>query len=361
MAVRTAVVLCAGQGTRLRPLTLSRPKALVRIANRTIVERIARSLVEAGIRRIVLVLAPGDRQTEPHVAQHLPSGVTVEAVIQPQPGGLADAVVAARQAVAHEPFLLHLGDALVLPGVAGFVQAATDGGDGAAVLLQEVSDPEHFGVAVLAGEKVVQLVEKPAPPAPSHLALVGVYLLPPAIFAAIERTSPSPRGELEITDAIQQLINMGVEVRGLVHRGTWFDIGRFETMLAANRFCLEQEASCAAAELPGAAVEGRVTVGEGCTADNCRLIGPVAVGAHCRLRDAVLGPYVSLGDGCLIQSSRLADCIVGDGCQIIGMSGGLYASVLGDHVYVESKQPPGCGSLIAGDCTRLQLGTRAVP
>ncbi len=355
MAIDTAVVLCAGKGTRLYPVTLGMAKALIPIANRPMIERIAEDLASAGIERLIVVVSPWDDRTVAYARERAP-GLEIEAVVQPEPRGLADAVGRARSAVGEQRFVLYLGDELIDPGSAGFIAEAQRSGADGAVLLCPVDEPQHFGVAVVEGDRIVRLVEKPPPPCPSNLAVVGVYVLPPEIFDAIEATQPSARGEVEITDAIQRLIDQGMDIRGPRHKGAWFDVGRIEPLLAANRYCLAHEVTGQLQALPeGCKVEGQVEVGPDCVIENCVIRGPVSIAAGCTIRGATIGPNVSLAAKCTVEDSRIEDSILCEGCSVRGLIGGLSSSVLGEETVIEGKASTAKISLVAGKRTCLEL------
>lgn len=335
MRIRTAVLLCAGRGTRLWPLTLTRPKALVRVANKAIVDRVLETLLPAGIERVVVVVSPEDRQLREHIAANCPRELELDFAVQPEPRGLAHATACTAQAVGDEPFLLHLGDELLEDGVAEFVETAAQQDAEATILLRKVPDPSHFGVAVLDGDTVVEVIEKPETP-PSPYALVGIYVFRPSIFDAITSTAASDRtGEVELTDAIAQLIARGDRVTGVVFEKTWFDVGRFETLLEANRFFLSREVSQVPPPLgERCSIRGPVALENNCDISDCSITGPCIIGSNCRLSGATIGPHVAIGRDCVITGSRVVDSIIGDRCRIADIEGGLHESVLGDDVHI---------------------------
>lgn len=356
MEIRTAVVLCAGRATRLWPVTLTRPKALVRVANKPIIHRILESLLEAGIERAVVVISPDDSSLPDYLAGQPVDGIRLDFVPQDSPRGLADATARAAAAVGDNPFLLHLGDELIEGGVADFVRDAAEAEATATVLLREVDEPRHFGVAVVEGDRIVRVVEKPAAP-PSPYALVGLYVFKPAVFDAIAATPESPdTGEVEITDTIQWLIEHGAHVRPYIFERTWFDIGRFETLLAANRFYLTEEITEAPPPVgEHCTVVGYAEVSRSCTLVNCRIIGPCVIASGCKVEDSTVGPYVSLSKGCTIFGSQVADSILGEGCEVRELAGKLTESVLGDDVRVHGGGARELVRLRAADRTMLEL------
>ncbi len=358
MEIRTAVVLCAGRATRLWPVTLTRPKALVRVANKPIIHRILESLVAAGIERAVLVISPNDPSLPDYLAGNPVDGISLDFVSQDAPRGLADATARAAAAVGDEPFLLHLGDELLEGGPTDFVRDAAEANATATVLLREVDEPRHFGVAVVEGDRIVQATEKPAEP-PSPYALVGLYVFTPTVFEAIAATpESSDTGEVEITDTIQWLVEQGEYVRPYIFERTWFDIGRFETLLAANRFYLAEEIT----EPPPpvgehCSVVGYAEVSRTCSLVNCRIIGPCVIASGCTIHDATVGPYLSMGKGCTISDAHVENSILGEGCEVRDLAGKLTESVLGDDVKVHGGGAHQSVRLHAADRTFLELAT----
>lgn len=354
MQLRTAVVLCAGLGSRLWPVTLSKPKVLVPVAGRPILDRIFDDLVSAGIGRAVLVVSPWSDILRQYVADHGPHELEVSFVVQEEARGLGHATATAQEAVGDEPFLLYLGDELLEGGVGDFLDAARAADADAAVLLKEVPDPQRFGVAVLEGNRVVKLVEKPANP-PSSLAVVGLYVFRPVIFEAIARTPESARGEIEITDAIQLLVDEGHEVVGVVWQRQWYDVGTYDALLEANQFLMDQEVTEAPSPIGERCnILGRCRVAHDGEAIDCEVIGPVIIGRGCSIRRSRIGPYVCIGENTSIEDSQVEDSIIGDGCRIRGV-GKLSHSVLDEEVRVQGGGAPVAVSLAAGRRTTLRL------
>lgn len=230
------LILAAGRGTRLRPLTHTRPKPVIRVAGRPIIHYALENLKGAGVHEIGVVVSP-DTHDDVRAALNGMTGVEVAYILQERPQGLAHAVSVAREWLEDDPFVLYLGDNLFERGIAPFVRAHAQGGPAAVVALARVEDPRQFGVAEVAGRRILRLVEKPERP-PSDLAVAGVYVFDARIHGLIEGLEPSARGEYEITDAIQRLIDGGHEVQGLPIEGWWKDTGRAEDLLDANRLLL---------------------------------------------------------------------------------------------------------------------------
>ncbi len=334
MDVKTAVLLCAGMGSRLWPVTLRKPKILVEVAGRTILDRIFDTLVEAGIEKAVLVVSPADIHTAKHLRDHAPAHLEVSTVVQDDPRGLGDATVRARDAVGDSPFLLYLGDELIEGGIRGFVESARHSDAAALVLLKEVADPRRFGVAVLDGDSIVQLYEKPEDP-PSRMAVVGLYAFEPIIFDAIAKTPESKRKEIEITDSIQTLVKDGHSVVGVPFDLEWFDVGTFDALLEANRALLEREVT----DLPQpmgerSSVQGPVRISHDVTITDSEIIGPVIIERGCKVTNSRVGPYVCLGEATRISDSAVEDSIIGT-LSVVQRTAKLAHSVLDSEVLID--------------------------
>lgn len=332
--LKKAVVLCAGEGTRLRPLTFSRPKHLLPVAGRPLLGRALDTLVEAGLDEIGLIVGHRAEAIQRYVGNGSAWRMKATYLTQDKPLGLAHAVNCAREFIGEEDFLLYLGDNLLEAGVGGLVEQFERHRPAAALLLKEVADPHSYGVAVMAEDSVVSVVEKPPDP-PSNLAIVGAYAFSPAIFEAIRVTPPSARGEYEITDAIQTLIDQGEAVRGYQVQGFWEDAGRPVELLKANRLYLDRLSPEVLGQIDDRShLEGRIAIGAGTRITNCQLLGPCLVQENCVLSNSTIGPYVSIGPGSYVSDSRVENCIVQQDCKIHKLQGGLCDSVLGTEVEV---------------------------
>jgi len=334
-SLKKAVVLCAGEGTRLRPLTFSRPKHLLPVAGRPLLGRALDVLAEAGLEEVSLVVGHRPEAIQRYVGNGSAWRMKATYLTQDKPLGLAHAVSCARDFIGEEDFLLYLGDNLLEEGVGTLVEEFERHRPAAALFLREVPDPQSYGVAVITGDRVVSLVEKPANP-PSNLAIVGAYAFRPVIFEAIRATRPSARGEYEITDAIQTLIDQGETVRASQVQGFWEDAGRPAELLKTNRLYLDRLAPEVLGQVDDRShLEGLVAIGTGTRITNCRLLGPCLIQENCVLSNSTIGPYVSIGPGTYISESRVENCIVQQDCQIHKLSGGLCDSVLGTEVEVQ--------------------------
>ena len=336
--LKKAVVLCAGEGTRLRPLTFSRPKHLLPVAGRPLLGWALASLAEAGIEQIGLVVGHRPEAIQRYVGDGSSWGMEATYLNQDKPLGLGHAVNAARDFIAGDNFLLYLGDNLLEHGVKALVAGFAERQPAALLSVKEVADPRAYGVAVLEGHRVLSLVEKPEIP-PSSWAIVGAYAFQPQILEAIAATPPSARGEYEITDAIQRLIAEGHAVRACPVEGFWEDAGRPTELLKANQLYLDRMTPENHGQPEGHNVfEGAVSIGAGSRVSGCRFVGPCLIQDNCVLQDSTIGPYVSIGSGCDVLDSRVENCIIQHDCRIHHLSAGLLDSVLGNDVEVVAAE-----------------------
>lgn len=352
-----AVVLCAGEGTRLRPLTFSKPKHLLPVAGKPLLGHVLECLAQAGIAEVGLVVGHHPEAVQRYVGDGDQWGLNATYITQEQPLGLGHAVKQTRAFIGDAPFIVYLGDNLLEHGIEEFVNEFRANGAQASLLLKEVDDPRRYGVAVLDDQqRVVRLVEKPAEP-PSNLAIVGVYAFKPTIFEAIDSIKPSARGELEITDAIQYLVEQGATVGARVMEGFWEDAGEPRALLRANRKYLD----LATEHIQGTIsddcqVEGKVLIGQGTRVSRTRIIGPCLIGRNCVVENSSIGPYAALGDGCVITDSRIEDSVIQDNCQISQISAGLEGSVLGEKVQVVGGVPMIVPlHMILGDMAQIRM------
>jgi len=351
------LILSGGAGTRLRPITHTSAKQLVPVANKPVLFYGIEALVEAGIEEIGIIIAPETGEEIREAAGDGSAfGARITYILQDEPAGLAHAVLTARDFLGDAPFVMYLGDNLLADGLRGLVATFRAEEPDALILLTPVSDPQSYGVAELDGEHVVRLVEKPKDP-PSNLALVGVYLFSPAIFAASEALEPSWRGELEITEAIQGLIDQGRSVRSEVVTGWWKDTGQLADMLEANRLVLEEVETRIEGEVDERSrVEGRVVLEPGATLRRSVVRGPAVIGAGARIEDAYIGPYTSIGDGVRICRSEVEHSIVLAGSVVEDLGTRMEASLLGRNVKLtRSDGMPKTLRLLVGDSCEIEM------
>lgn len=353
-----AVVLCAGEGTRLRPLTHTSAKHLIPVANRPVIHYTLESLREAGIREIGVVVSPNvEEEFKTALGDGSQLGVEVQYIRQKHPKGLAHAVDCAREFVGDEPFLVYLGDNILENGVKELLEDYRSDPEraNATLMLIEVDDPTSFGVARLEDGNVLELVEKPERP-PSNLAIVGVYLFDPHIFEAIEGIEPSWRGELEITDAIQRMIEQGYRVKPNLVKGWWKDVGRPEDMIDANRLMLEQLAPEVHSSIGAdSRAIGTVSIAEGVTIEGSVLRGPLIIGPGAVVRDSFVGPFTSIDRDVRVLGSEIEHSIVMAGAAIKGV-GRIDTSLIGRNVRIHHRtRPPETYHFTIGDNSEVQL------
>lgn len=348
-----ALVPSGGAGTRLRPITHTSAKQLVPVANKPILFYGLEAIAAAGIREAALVVGDTHAEIEAAVGDGSAWGLSVGYIRQDAPRGLAHTVLIARDFLGDEDFVMYLGDNILKGGVADLVRAFGAEPCAAQILLAQVPHPERFGVAELDGDRVVRLVEKPEVP-PSDLALVGVYLFSPSIHEAVRAIRPSGRGELEITDAIQFLIDRGLTVRPHLIEGWWKDTGKLEDLLEANRLILEDiQAPSQGTADPSSRLVGNVVLQADAVVENSTIRGPAIVGRGTRIADSFVGPYTSIGDGCTIEDSEIEHSVIMEGCVVRGMHR-LEDSLLGKEVTVErSDGKPKAYRLMVGDHGRV--------
>ncbi|NND76363.1 MAG: glucose-1-phosphate thymidylyltransferase [Ilumatobacter sp.] len=358
-----ALILAGGSGTRLRPITHTRAKQLVPVANTPILFRGIQAMVEAGITDIGVVV--GDTAAEMRAAigdgSQFGPGVTATYIEQEAPLGLAHGVLIAREFLGDDDFVMYLGDNMLEQGLVGFVDAfegarSSANPPSAQILLKQVSDPQRFGIAVLDDEgHVTTLVEKPEVP-PSNYALVGVYLFDASIHEAVASIEPSDRGELEITDAIQWLIDHDLRVRTEILTGWWIDTGKLTPLLEANRLILETIESRIDGSVDAASfLDGRVIVETGAEIVNSTIRGPVAIGARTRIVDSFIGPFSAIGADCEVVHSEIEHSVVMDSSKVIEIPR-LEDSLIGsDAVVSRSKRKPRALRLMVGDHCRIDI------
>ncbi|MEL6928512.1 MAG: glucose-1-phosphate thymidylyltransferase [Cyanobacteria bacterium J06600_6] len=354
-----AIILSGGRGTRLRPLTYTGAKQLVPVANKPILWYGIESIVAAGITEIGIIISP---ETGAEVKSKTGNGdrfgAKITYILQDEPLGLAHAVKVAQSFLGNSPFVMYLGDNLVQSELDLFIDRFKSQGLDALTLLCEVENPSAFGVArVDETGKVLELIEKPQNP-PSNLALVGVYLFSAEIHQAIANIQPSPRGELEITDAIQYLIDQQQGVASFKLEGWWLDTGKKDDLLAANQIILD---TCLESTHEGtidgeSKISGRVHVGKDSEVKNSMIRGPVTIGKNCRIHNCFIGPYSSIADNTTLIDIDLEHSVVLQGATIEGISSRIVDSLIGEraHLKVAPKRPKALRFMI-GDDSQIEL------
>ena len=351
------LILSGGKGTRLRPLTFTSAKQLVPVANKPVLFYGIETLAAAGIREIGIVVGDTHAEIEAAVGDGSQWGVTATYIPQDAPRGLAHAVLIAEPFIGNDPFVMYLGDNLLAKGIVPFVEEFAATRPAAQILLTPVAHPEQYGVAETDGDSVVRLIEKPKAPR-SNLALVGVYMFGSAIFESVRRVAPSFRNELEITDAIQDLIDRGLPVRRHIVDGWWKDTGRLEDMLEANRLILETLTPRIEGTVDGhSRVEGKVVIEPGAIISGSVVRGPAIIGHDARIRDAYIGPFTAIMRGVEISGSEIEHSIVMEGSRIAGLTERVADSLIGrDVTIVRRSGKPAALRFMLGD--RSEVGLR---
>lgn len=351
------LVLSGGRGTRLRPITHTAAKQLVPVATKPILFYVIENLAAAGVVDIGIVIAPETGQNiRDAVGDGSAFGVRVTWIPQEHPAGLAHAVMIAQPFLGSDPFVMYLGDNLIGTRINAYAEAFLAGGAAAQILLKAVDNPSSFGIATVddAG-RVQRLVEKPARPA-SNLALVGVYFFTAAIHDSIEKIHPSERGELEITDAIQHLMDSGGRVDARVIEEWWLDTGKKDDLLDANTIVLDSwtDRDIAGSVDEASQITGRVRIAPTAAVVRSRIRGPVVIGPGCLIEDSVIGPHTSISSGTRILRSRVEHSVILDGCRIEGLDR-LEDSLLGRNVTVRSDGVTALARLSLGDDSEVLL------
>ena len=334
-----ALVLAGGKGTRLRPLTYTVAKQLIPVANRPIIHYVLDQIAAVGIREVGVVVSPETGHQIEEALSGNPWGLSLTYILQQEPKGLAHAVSVARPFLQDASFLMYLGDNLVGDNVSDLVKEFDTARPEALIFLKPVEDPRSFGVAeVDTHGNVRRLIEKPKNP-PSNLALVGIYVFSPCIHDAIAQIKPSFRGELEITDAIQKLLDEGRTVRSCVLKGWWLDTGKKDDLLEANRVVLDEliTRTISGTVDEKSKVVGRVTLGEGARVEASCVRGPAVIGTGATVRCSFVGPYTSIGSGCVIEDSVVEHAVILDGARVAGIER-LEDSVVGRNALVANLE-----------------------
>ena len=351
------LILSGGKGTRLRPLTYTRAKQLVPVANKPVLFYGIEALVEAGIRSIGVVVGDTADEIRAAVGDGSPWGIDVTYIEQDAPRGLAHAVLISQDFIKDDPFVVYLGDNLLNKSIRPFVQQFVKERPAAQILLAHVPDPQMFGVAELDGNRVIRLIEKPAKPK-SDLALVGVYMFGSEIFDSVQQIKPSFRNELEITDAIQHLIDKGLIVTPHIVDGWWKDTGKLEDILEANRLILEMMKSRIDGEIDSdSRIEGNVIIEKGAQIKQSTVRGPAIIGARTQIISGYVGPFTSIMNDVEITDSEIEHSIVMEHSIISELGNRITDSLIGRNVRIY-RQPvkPSAYRFMLGD--NSEVGVR---
>ncbi len=330
------LILSGGKGTRLRPFTYTGAKQLVPLANKPVLFYAIEDLVEAGITTIGIVISPETgEQVKTTVGDGSQFGAEITYILQDAPRGIAHGIKIAQDFIGTEPFVLFLGDNFLREGIVPQVKAFCDGAMNAQIILYPMDDPSSMGVAVLDGDgRVTRLVEKPKQFI-SPYAVIGIYMFDQHVFEAVNSIKPSARGELEITETIQYLIDHGLNVRAQPLTGWWIDTGKTSDILEANRLILDVLETRIAGQVIGdSRIEGRVVLETGAEVINSTIRGPAIIGAQTRIENAYVGPYTSIQRDCVIQNCEIEHSVVLENTRILDVSSRIADSLIGRNVEI---------------------------
>lgn len=343
-----ALILSGGHGTRLRPLTYSQQKQLIPVANKPVLFYAIEDVLKAGIKDIGIIVGPNKEQVIKTV-NSVNWNANVEFIHQGEPKGLSHAILVAEDFLDNREFVMYLGDNILKEGIVEHTKRFKDLNPNALILLTKVDEPQRFGVAKLDKDgKVKKLIEKPKVP-PSNYALVGVYFFQPVIISACKNIKPSWRNELEITDAIQWLIDNGYKVEASIVQGWWKDTGKPEDILEANRLVLDDIQPKNEGKIENSRIVGRVVIEKGTIIENSVIKGPCVVSKDSRIKNSYIGPYTSIGNNCTIEGTEIEDSVIMDRSVIINASR-IVESLIGKNVQIEeSNFKPRGYRVVVGD------------
>lgn len=334
------LILCAGKGTRLQPFSFSQPKTLLPVANKPVLEYCLDNLIKNGITEIGIVIHPSQTGIPAMIGNGERYGAKVEYIYQHEQKGISHAVKQAEEFIGNNLFILLLGDNLIAEDLKTLIQSYHQNNSNGSILLSPVPNPQDFGIAEIDGNGIVGLVEKPKQPK-SNLAIIGAYLFDPHIYQAINSIVPSARGEYEITDAIQWLIDHQYSISYTITRKLYSDVGTVDRWLEANEWMLEHRQ------------EQQIIIGKQTIVENCSFIGPVIIGENCVLKNAVIGPYVSIQNECRIENCKMERSILLEKAELSNLELPVSHSVFGREVQLKG------GKKGASKTLHLQLGDKS--
>jgi len=349
-----ALILSGGEGVRLRPITHTWAKQLIPIANKPILFYGIEAVKEAGITDVGIVVGETCEEIRQAVGEGKRWGIKVTYINQEAPLGLAHAVKISKDFLTNEPFVMYLGDNIIKQGIKSLVDEFRKNSPNSQILLAHVKNPGQFGVAQLEKGKVVRLVEKPKEPK-TDLALVGVYMFDHHILEAVDNIKPSRRNELEITDAIQYLIDKGFLIHSHIIDGWWKDTGKQEDLLEANRIMLDDLKAKLEGEVDGnSQVSGKVRIEEGAQVTGSVIRGPAAIAKGCKIIHSYIGPFTSIYYNTLIEDTEIEHSIIMDECKITGLKARIEDSLIGKNVVItKSTSKPKAYRFMLGDSSHV--------
>ena len=351
------LILSGGKGTRLYPITFNRAKQLVPVANKPVLFRVIEAIKEAGIDDIGIVIGDTGEEIRQAVGPGTRWDVNITYIPQEAPLGLAHAVKISKDFLGEDRFVMFLGDNVIQGGISGLIRQFAGSHWNSQVVLTEVEQPQHYGVAELDDQgRIKQLVEKPRNP-PSNLALVGIYMFDQNVFQAVNAIKPSWRGELEITDAIQWLVENGFAVHPYIHRGWWIDTGKPIDMLEANNRVLAELAHRVDGYVDrDSKIDHLVTVEHGAEIINSVVRGPAIIGEEARIVNSYVGPFTSIFHHTLVENSEIEHSIVLDHTRIVGIPSRIEDSIIGREVEITySPIKPKAFKMTLGDHSKVGL------
>lgn len=335
--IRKALVLAAGMGTRLRPLTYSMPKHIIPLANQPIIYHIIKKMVNLGITDIGIIVGYKQDLVREAIGDGSQLGARIEYIVQNEPKGLAHAVKMGKDFVGREPFMVFLGDNIFEDDLTHLMKRYEEEKPDSIIVLKEVDEPQRFGIAILQDGRLLKVVEKPKDP-PSNLAIAGVYIFDHRIFQAIDRLTPSWRGEYEITDAIEVLINLKLVVAGEVLQGKWLDTGKPSDLIEGNQFLIQKLTGW---HIYGdvdekTEIENSVYIGKGSIVKNSTIVGPVVIGENCKIEHTRILPYTSIGNDATLRDVTIENSLIMEKCVVENIRKNIKESILGKEVHLRS-------------------------
>ncbi|MEV5568012.1 glucose-1-phosphate thymidylyltransferase [Streptomyces sp. NPDC052196] len=352
-----ALALAGGLGSRLRPFSHSMPKQLIPIANTPVLVHVLENLRDLGVTQVALVVGDRGQEIATVLGDNAVPGVEITYIQQDEPRGLAHCIAIAQDFLGDDDFVMYLGDNMLVDGIGDIAEEFREKRPAAQIVVHKVPDPRAFGVAELDEDgRVLRLVEKPQHPR-SDLAVIGVYFFTSAVHAAVAAIQPSARGELEVTDALQWLVDQGFEVVARTYAGYWKDTGKVEDILDCNRELLDRVEGSVRGEVDDASeLCGSVVVEEGARVVRSRIAGPAVIGAGSLVKDSCVGPHTAVGRDCVLISAGVHDSIMLAGATVQRV-GGLHGSVIGRDATVASAVIAECGRLVVGDHCVVEVTT----
>ncbi|RJP20577.1 MAG: glucose-1-phosphate thymidylyltransferase [Candidatus Omnitrophota bacterium] len=351
-----AIIPCAGRGERLRPLTFTNSKPLIPIANKSLVLYAIEAIKEVGIRKIGLVVGENESDLRQVLKNGNDLGVEISYIHQDEPRGIADTVKVSRRFLGNSPFVMYLGDNLLQRGLTTAVKQFHDNRAGAVLLLSRTEKPQLYGVAEIENDRVIRIHEKPKTP-PSNLAAVGIYVFDSSIHSIIDHLAPSERGEMEITDAIQKLIDGGAKVEYHIVEGWWVDAGTPEDMIEANRLVLQNLQTGIDGSVDSQSeIRGNVVIGKGSCIERSKIRGPVIIGDDCRITGAFVGSFTSIGSRSALSNCEVEYSVIMQNCEIRDVEERIDYSILGRNVRLTSNvRRPRSYKLVLSDNSSAEL------